>query len=60
LSNIKVDELKAGARVCQDEYAKEEHKTSPSGKLGHLRMVMLFGRRSLARAGQAGTLNVAR
>lgn len=24
LSNIKVDELKVGARVCQDEYAKEE------------------------------------
>ena len=24
LSHIKVDELKAGARVCQDEYAKEE------------------------------------
>ena len=44
LSHIKKDELKAGARVRQDEYAKEEARTSHFGKLGCLKMVMFSGK----------------
>ena len=43
LSHIKVNELKAGARVNQDEYAKKKPKTSPFGKHGPLKTAKSIG-----------------
>ena len=59
LSNIKVGELKAGARVSQDEYAKEEAQDFALWKAWTPRMAMCFGRPNWARVDQAGTSNAA-
>jgi cysteinyl-tRNA synthetase len=60
LSHIKIGELKAGARVSQDEYCKEGHRILRSGNPGPPKTATCTGRLSLARVGRAGTSNALR
>jgi len=60
MSNIKVDELKAGARVCQDEYAKEEAQDFALWKAWTLEDGDAFWETELGKVDQAGISNAAR
>ena len=60
LARIKVEELKVGARVKADEYAKEEAQILPSGKLGTNRTAPFSGRQRLARGDPGGTSSARR